>query len=149
MNRQATGVSSLFNRRRSIVRHRTSFRRRLAQLSAIALLSFLVFAPVALAADDGGIVPDNNVGRYSFLIGTFLPVAISAVNRQKWTAQAKGVGAFAVSAIAAAGTSFFAGDLGTENLITSLLIILVMATLTYQTFWKPTGISPGIESVTG
>jgi hypothetical protein len=101
------------------------------------------------AQDVGAVMPDTNVGRWSFLVGFFLPLAAAAVIKQRWSSQVKGGAVFVLSAIAAAGTSFFAGDLQGGDFISAALIILVMASITYQTLWKPTGIAPAIEARTG
>jgi hypothetical protein len=56
---------------------------------------------------------------------------------------------FAISALAAAGTSFFAGEFNGQDLVTSFLIVLVTATVTFQVFWKPSGIAETVEQKTG
>jgi hypothetical protein len=127
-----------------IRRHRLHFLRILG-LSLLLLLGFAA----GVSAQEQAVIPDTNVGRWSFLVGTFLPLAIATVNRQRWTSQAKGVMTFALSALAATGTSYFAGELTATDLVTSLLIILVSATVTYTTFWKPSGIAETVEERTG
>jgi hypothetical protein len=118
---------------------------RILSLAFLLLLGTVVSA----AAKENAVIPDTNVGRWSFLIGTFLPLAIAAVNRQRWTSQAKGVMTFVISTAAAAGTSYFAGEFSGEDLVTSFLIVLVSATVTYTVFWKPSGIAPAVEQATG
>jgi hypothetical protein len=49
------------------------------------------------------------------------------------------------STVAVAGTSYFAGELQSGEVATSLLIILVSATVTYTVFWKPSGIAESGE----
>jgi len=123
---------------------------RIRWLSILALAAMLLLGLVSSAsAQERAVIPDTNVGRWSFLIGTFLPLAIAAVNRQRWTSQAKGLMTFMISTAAAAGTSYFTGDFSGEDLVTSFLIVLVSATVTYTVFWKPSGIAPAVESATG
>ena len=123
---------------------------RLRWLQILGLSSLLLLGLVSNAvAQENAVIPDTNVGRWSFLIGTFLPLAIAAVNRQRWTSQAKGLMTFVISTAAAAGTSYLAGEFSGEDLVTSFLIILVSATVTYTTFWKPSGIAPAVEAATG
>lgn len=102
-----------------------------------------------VAAQDSAVIPDTNVGRWAFLVGAFLPLAAAAVIRQRWRSQVKGGAVFALSAIAATGTSYFAGDLQGGDFVSAALIILVTASIMYRTFWQPTGIAPAIEQRTG
>jgi hypothetical protein len=118
---------------------------RILGLSLLLLIGLVTGA----AAQESAVIPDTNVGRWSFLVGTFLPLAIAVVNRQRWSSQAKGLMTFAVSTAAAAGTSYFAGELTASDLVTSFLIVLVSATVTYTTFWKPSGIAESVEAKTG
>jgi hypothetical protein len=123
---------------------------RLQWLRILSLAFLLLLGLVTSAgAQEQAVIPDTKVGRWSYLIGTFLPLAIAAVNRQYWSSQAKGVMAFALSAVAAAGTSVFAGEFNAEDIVTSLLIVLVSATVTYTVFWKPSGIASAVEEKTG
>jgi uncharacterized membrane protein YfhO len=112
----------------------------------------LLAASIQLAAAQGvgeGVAPDNNVGRWAFLVGTFLPLAAAAVIRQGWRSEVKGGAVFVFSVVAAAGTSYFAGEFERGDFLSAVLIILVMASITYQTLWKPSGIAPAIEQQTG
>ena len=122
-------------------------------LTLAVLFAFVaVVGSISLAAAQGvgdGVVPDNNVARWAFLVGTFLPLAAAAIIRQTWRSEIKGGAVFALSAIAAFGTSFLAGDLQRGDFVSAALIILVTASITYKTFWQPTGIAPAIEERTG
>lgn len=118
-------------------------------VAAIALLVSTVTVASAQGVAGDGVVPDTNVARWAFLVGTFLPLAAAAIIRQTWRSEIKGGAVFILSAIAAAGTSFLAGDLQRGDLISAALIILVMASISYQTLWKPSGIAPAIEERTG
>ena len=117
------------------------YRLQFLRVLGLALLLLLGIVTGA-AAQENAVIPDTNVGRWSFLVGTFLPLAIAAVNRQYWRSQTKGVMTFALSAITAAGTSYFAGEFTATDLVTNFLIVLVTATVTFQVFWKPSGIAP-------
>jgi|GEM_PF-1518238 len=115
---------------------------------ALAAVAFLIFAGYASAEDQVMTVPSTNVAQWSFLVGVFLPMAIAFVTQAHWSAMAKGIATFVVSLIAAIGTAYFAGQLNRGDIVSSLLIILVMATLTYQTFYRPSGVAPKIEAAT-
>ena len=122
-------------------------------LTLAVLFAFVaVVGSISLAAAQGvgdGVVPDTNVARWAFLVGTFLPLAAAAIIRQTWRSEIKGGAVFVLSAIAAAGTSYLTGDLQRGDLVSAALIILVMASISYQTLWKPSGIAPAIEERTG
>jgi hypothetical protein len=107
-------------------------------------------ASIQLAsAQDTAVLPDTNVGRWAFLVGTFLPLAAAAVIRQRWRSEVKGGAVFVFSVVAAAGTAYFAGEFQRGDIVSAALIILVTASITYRTFWQPTGIAPAIEQQTG
>jgi hypothetical protein len=119
---------------------------------AFVVAFVLTAASIEMAAAQGagdGVAPDNNVARWALLVGFFLPMAAAAVIRQTWGSQAKGAAVFALSLVAAGGTAYFSGELDRGDIVSAALIILVMATVTYNNFWKPTGIAPAIEERTG
>jgi hypothetical protein len=112
----------------------------------------LLAASIQLASAQGagdGVIPDTNVARWAFVVGFFLPLAAAAVIRQRWSSPTKGVAVFGLSVIAAAGTSYYAGEIQRSDLTTAALIILVTATTLYKVYWQPTGIAPAIEERTG
>jgi hypothetical protein len=124
--------------------------RKLKIIRIFWLAFVLTIGLVATAsAQESAVLPDTNVGRWAFLVGTFLPLAAAAVIRQRWRSEVKGGAVFVFSLIAAAGTAHFAGELHRGDFLSAALIILVMASITYQTLWKPSGIAPAIEQQTG
>jgi hypothetical protein len=124
--------------------------RKLKIIRVIWLAFVLTVGLVATAsAQESAVLPDTNVGRWAFLVGTFLPLAAAAVIRQRWRSEVKGGAVFVFSVLAAAGTSYFAGEFERGDFLSAALIILVMASITYQTLWKPSGIAPAIEQQTG
>ena len=82
------------------------------------------------------------------LVGFFLPLAISVIQQQGWSDQLRAIVAFAACAIAGAGTAYFQGDFTGKRIISGILIVAVTALTTYRNFWKPTEISPTIETKT-
>jgi hypothetical protein len=124
--------------------------RKLKIIRIFWLAFVLTIGLVATAsAQESAVLPDTNVGRWAFLVGTFLPLAAAAVIRQRWRSEVKGGAIFVFSMIAAAGTAHFAGEFQRGDVLSAALIILVMASITYQTLWKPSGIAPAIEQQTG
>lgn len=82
------------------------------------------------------------------LVGFFLPLAISVIQQQGWSDQLRALVAFAMCAIAGAGTAYFQGDFTGKRVISGILIVAVTALTTYRNFWKPTGTSPLVEEKT-
>jgi hypothetical protein len=118
----------------------------------LAVIAFVGVIPATLAQDltqEGVAVPDRDSALWSALVGAWLPVIIAAINRHTWSSQAKGISTFVISGVAALGTSYFAGELDGEDIIVNVMIVLSAATVSYQTFWKPTDIAPSIERATG
>lgn len=116
---------------------------------AFALILALALMPIAVAQSSDGVVPNDNAGRWAFLVGVFLPLGIAAINRERWSSQIKAVTTFACSLVAALGTAYFAGQIVVADIVSSFLIIFVTATLTFNTIWKPSGIAPAVEKRTG
>lgn len=109
---------------------------------------------IALAQDGNGdgaqLSPDASVAMWGAIVGFLMPAAIAALNRRRWSSSAKGIVAFVACIGAAAGTAYFAGDLGnTSDLTTAALTVFGAAIVTYHQWWKPSGIAPKIEAATG
>lgn len=85
---------------------------------------------------------------YALLIGFFLPPALSVVQQTGWSNRLKAVVAFLACALAGVGLAYFQGELTGKRFATGALVILVTALATYRNFWRPTGISPAIETKT-
>lgn len=121
---------------------------RLPAALAFVLALMTIIVGNALA-QDGGIVPDDNVARWASLVGVFLPLAVAAVTKAEWTSTTKGIATFVLSLAAAFGTSYFAGSIDRGDLVSSFLIVLVLATSTYTFYWKPSGIAPMVQGKVG
>jgi hypothetical protein len=84
----------------------------------------------------------------SALVGALMPAAIALVTQRDWAAEAKGLVAAALCLAAGALVAFTQGALDPTDLLRSFLIVFTLAQILYQTFWKPSGISPAIEART-
>lgn len=125
--------------------------RRVIDALFLVSMALVVFAQGVLAQDsDSGVVPDDNTARWAFLVGIFLPMGIALVNQTGWSRQLRGIVTFLCCLIAAVGTAYFAGELDGEDIVSALLIILVMATLTYRVYWGPeaSGLASTVEAKT-
>lgn len=92
-------------------------------------------------------IPDfgENEILWATIIGFMLPALISFINQAKWSSQVKGVVALASSVVAGAGTAYFAGQWNSEDVVRSIMIVLILSQVAYATFWKPTNIASSIE----
>lgn len=118
----------------------------------LAVIAFVGLIPATFAQDltqEGVAVPDRDSALWSGLVGAWLPLLIATINRVNWSSKAKGATTFIVCAVAALGTSYFAGELDGEDYVVNAMIVLSAATVSYQVFWKPTDIAPSIERATG
>ena len=95
-------------------------------------------------------IPDfgDNAALFAVIIGFALPGLISFVNQAGWSSQLKGMVAFVSSVVAGAGTAFFTDQWNGEDVIRSIMIVLILSQIAYQTFWKPTHIASSIEQAT-
>lgn len=89
--------------------------------------------------------PNPNLVLWGTILGTVLPILISKINARTWTSTTKGLVAFLVCLVAAIGTAYFKGDLTAGDVVSALLGTFGAAIVTYNQFWKPTGIGEALE----
>jgi VIT1/CCC1 family predicted Fe2+/Mn2+ transporter len=85
---------------------------------------------------------------WSLIVGFLLPPVLSVVVQTGWSDRLKAVVAFAACAVAGAGVAYFQGELTGKRFVEAGLVVLVTALATYRNFWRPTGVSPAIETKT-
>lgn len=90
----------------------------------------------------------SSLEMWSFIVGFALPPVLSVVMQSGWSVRLQAVIAFLACAVAGAGTAYLQGDLTGERFVEAGLVILVTTIATYKGFWKPTGVSPSIETKT-
>ena len=90
-----------------------------------------------------------NIDMYTAVVGLLLPLLISTIVSPDWTKQTKGWMSFLLVFLAAAGHLFFIGDFNIANFPGTLLKILFLATGSYLSFWRPTGIKEVVEKNVG
>jgi TctA family transporter len=91
----------------------------------------------------------TTLDRWSMLVGTFLPLLIAVVNRQRWAGWAKLLMASVACLAASAVTVYLNGKFDTRDWVGSLILVAFFAFASYQWAWKPSGVAPKIESATG
>lgn len=87
----------------------------------------------------------DNLAMWSGLVGTLLPAIVAKINRADMSPEEKAAVAVLTSLAAAFGTAWFGGNIDPQNLITSFLIVFTTATVTYKTFWSPSGYATRLE----
>lgn len=90
----------------------------------------------------------SNFEMWSLIVGFALPPALSVIIQSGWSQRLQSVVAFLACAVAGAGVAYFQGDITGRRFVEAGLVVLVAAIATYKGFWKPTGVSPGIETKT-
>lgn len=90
----------------------------------------------------------DNLEHLSGLVGTFLPMVIALVLQKSWATPVKAVVALLACAVAATITTGAAGQLNGQNWTESLAVIFTAAMVSFNGFWRPTGIADSLESAT-
>lgn len=91
---------------------------------------------------------DDNLTLYMAVLGWLIPMIISFVKQSGWSKQAKGIAAAIVSVASAMIAAAIAGHWNPEDVTRSVLIVLTLSQVSYQTFWAPTKIDATIEDAT-
>jgi hypothetical protein len=92
----------------------------------------------------------NNLVMWGLIVGFFMPPLLAIVQQPGWSQPVRSIVMFIASILAGAGTVYFTQDGGfdTENLTTTILVVMVTAISTYKGLWTPTGIAPSVERST-
>lgn len=90
----------------------------------------------------------SNLEMWALIVGFALPPVLSLLMQSGWSEQLQALVAFAACAVAGAGTAYFQGDFTGRRFVEAGLVVLVTTIATYKGFWKPTKISPAIETAT-
>ncbi|MBI4492694.1 MAG: hypothetical protein HY690_07895 [Chloroflexi bacterium] len=77
-----------------------------------------------------------------------LPLLIAALVQSRWPPWAKAVAALLACVVVALVAAYLAGQLSRNDLVGSVLTVLVAAISSYKGLWQPTGIAPAIERAT-
>jgi hypothetical protein len=91
----------------------------------------------------------SDLEMWSGLVGSLLPLVVAKVIATDWSSEAKAGAAMASSILAAMGTVWFQGELNVENVTRSLLIVFTLAVVTYNNYWKPSGIAATLNREPG
>lgn len=85
---------------------------------------------------------------WAIIVGFLTPPVLSIIQRPTWAQHWRAILTFVWCAVTGAITAYFASAFTGKSIITSILLVLVTAIATYKGLWKPTSISPKIETAT-
>lgn len=85
---------------------------------------------------------------WALAVGFFSPPVISIIQQSRWSARTKSLVAFGFYLVVAAVTAYVLGLFNTTDFFRLALLIFLAGGASYQTLWKPTGVSPAIQSAT-
>lgn len=91
----------------------------------------------------------SNLALASAIVGFGLPVGIAAINQRDWASEVKAIVAFVSSLLAALVLVIAMNAATTADYFRSALIVFFVAIMTYNFYYKPSGIADRIERATG
>jgi hypothetical protein len=85
---------------------------------------------------------------WSLIVAFITPPVLAIIQQPTWTQPVRAGVMFVFAIILGLGTAYFTDSFNGEDIVTSVLIVLVAAISAYKGFWQPTGIAPKIETAT-
>jgi hypothetical protein len=90
----------------------------------------------------------DNAALWALAVGFFSPPVISIIQQSRWTERTQSLVAFAFYLVVAAVTAWVSGLFNLGDYVRLALLVFLTGAASYTALWKPTGVSPAIESVT-
>lgn len=90
----------------------------------------------------------DDLTMWSLLVGFVSPPLISMVQQPAWSRRLRALVTLAFSTVVGGGTAYFNGAMTGKGLVSAILVVLVTALTTYKGLWKPSGVSPAVETAT-
>lgn len=89
-------------------------------------------------------VPLTNAAMWAGIVGFLSPLVIQYATKFTSDRQIQGIVAFAFCLVASLGTAYFApnSSLTLHNWVQSALVVFTLAMTSYESFWKPIGVTP-------
>ena len=85
---------------------------------------------------------------WASIVGFLSPLIVSIIQQPKFNDAAKAVITFLYCLVTSFITVILEGRFTQERFVTCLLFVFVTAMTAYRGLWRPTGVSPAIESAT-
>jgi hypothetical protein len=90
----------------------------------------------------------HNEEMWSLLVGFFLPPFIAVIQQPSWPKWARAVATLVVCVAVGLVTVLLSGKLTGQSAVSGSLMVLVSSLVTYQHWWKHTGVTAKIEHAT-
>jgi hypothetical protein len=85
---------------------------------------------------------------WTILVGFLLPNVIALINQTHWSKPLRAIVSFVVCVLTAIIDVIIQGNWNGHDMTRTLVLIAFVAYTSYQLFWKPSNITPAIESAT-
>lgn len=92
---------------------------------------------------------DQNLLTTSLAVGFLAPPVISAIQRQRWSAQTKAISAFVLCVVAAVGAIWWQGSFNQTDIRDTIAAVFGVAIFTYRHFWQPSTMTDKVNAATG
>lgn len=115
-------------------------------LEVHALLAGLVALVAPLVTDFGPLL--ENPQAWGLILGLLTPLLVSLVQQPQLPQWARATVAAVSAVIVGVITCLVNGQIGAGDLLTTIAVVLVASHTAYESFFKPTGISPTVELAT-
>lgn len=90
----------------------------------------------------------DNLIMFSAVVAIFSPMVISLITQPQWSGRVKTFIMLGYSGVVGVGTAWLAGEFAGLDILGSILTVILVTATSYQTIFKPSGISPAIEEKT-
>lgn len=91
---------------------------------------------------------DENLIMLSAVVALFSPIVISLITQPRWSAKVKTGIMLGYSLIVGVLTAYLSGQFDGVDILGAILTTILVTATSYQTIFKPSGISQKVEAVT-
>lgn len=90
----------------------------------------------------------DNLTALNLVVGFLSPIIIATINRPTFDARLKIAVMVAVSVVAGFGTAYFSNSFNAEDIVSSIMVVMVSSITAYTGIFKPSGVAPKLELAT-
>lgn len=91
---------------------------------------------------------EQNLIMLSAVVAIFSPLVISLITRPGWSGKVKTAIMLGYSGVVGVLTAYLSGQFDGLDILGAVLTVILVTATSYQTIFKPSGISPKIEEAT-